>query len=49
MENISVNEFDLLLSKLSSPFVNKMALSTSRVLLVASSEVFNATFMKKEI
>ena len=33
----------------SSPFVNKMALSTSRVHLAASSEVFNATCMKKEV
>ena len=33
----------------SSQFVNKMALSTSRVLWAASSEVFNATCMKNQV
>ena len=35
--------------KFSSPFVNKMAPSTKRVHKAASSEVFNATCMAKEV
>lgn len=39
------NELDLLLPKFSPPLVNKMSLSTSRILKATSSEVSDATFL----
>ena len=52
IENIPANELDLPLSQFSiflSPLVNKMAPSTNCVHQAASSEVFNATCVKKEV
>ena len=45
IENIPANERDLLLSRFFISVRKQMALSTSRVLLATSSEVFKATFL----